>query len=112
MDNPVKRGEYVVKESTYSATFVHGPTKWVTTWHVVKVASVTRDGLIKRAYSSPADEERPQSWEVAPYEIATVPDHQMRAAGMYAAGARYASKDAMIAAFKAETIDEALALAD
>lgn len=110
-DNPVRRGDYVAFEHKHSSTHLRSGPTYYSEWHVIRVSSIDRNGYIRRAYLTPDDADRKQSYEIGYWEIATVPDHQARAAEIFAADAYFESADTIKAAFKAGTIKEALALA-
>lgn len=62
IENPAKRGDYVLIPRFHSSTMMHGATTRRVTYRIARVTSVTREGLAKRAKGDGF------TWEPAAYD--------------------------------------------
>jgi hypothetical protein len=108
-----RKGDVVAIERRHSSTYVHGQTVRHSTWHVGRVESASRDGLVKSASADlPTESGRPFPMKFGEWErqhnvwaAYTITDVRLREAAARLVPCEFQSGEELKAAIRAAAVE-------
>lgn len=106
IENAVSKGDYMCYQHITQGTGVAFTRFRFEEWRIVQVASAKRDGTLKKVFMDSSDAENGRDVEIGAWTTFTLPGaYQERAADIF--GLKFATREDIIKALKAETLEEA-----